>query len=233
MTSAASADAGLGHDHGLGRNPAGQGRENGTVDVERLEVADVDADDRGLRRDGPFDFLFGVRFHQHVHAELVAECAEVGKLGVGQRRDDQQDQVRAVGTGFPDLVLVHREVLAQQRHVDGGADGVEVREGPAEAALFGEDADDGGAAVGVLPGERRGIGDGGEITLGGAAALDFGDDLELVRGTDDGPPRAAQASRAGAAPAARSFSSARDTRPLAGLHVLPDTGVDVIENSHH
>ena len=79
--------------------------------------------------------------------------------GVGQRGHDQQDQVRAVGAGFPDLVLIEREVLAEQRDVHGGADGVEVRERAAEAALLGEHADDGGAAVGVLlrparPGQR-------------------------------------------------------------------------------
>ena len=72
---------------------------------------------------------------------------------------DQQDQVRAVGPGFPDLVLVDHEVLAQQRDVHGGPDGVEVGQRAAEAALLGQDADHGGAAVGVLRGERRRVGD--------------------------------------------------------------------------
>ena len=69
------AHAGFGHHERAGGNAAGQRREDGTVDVERLEVADVDADDPGVRGHGALDFLGRVRLDQHVHAELAAEGA--------------------------------------------------------------------------------------------------------------------------------------------------------------
>ena len=59
-----------------------------------------------------------------------------------ERRDDEQDEVGAVGPGLPHLVAGDDEVLAQHRDVDGGPDGVEVVEAAAEPALLGEHGDD-------------------------------------------------------------------------------------------
>ena len=133
--------------------------------------------------------------------------------------------------GLPDLVLVNHEVLAQQRNVHGGPDGVEIGQRAAEAALLGQDADHGGPAVGVLCGEGRGIGDVRELALGRAAALDLGNHLELVpgaRGPAEGGPGVTGGRRRGG-----TLLQLRErNQTLARLHILPDTGIDVVENAH-
>src|SRR5699024_729438 len=70
---------------------------------------------------------------------------------------------------------VDHEVLAQHRHVDPCADGVEVVEGPSEATALGEHADGARTVVGVDRGEVGGGGDRGQRALRGAGALDLGD----------------------------------------------------------
>ena len=85
-----------------------------------------------------------------------------------------------MGAGLPQLVAGDDEVLAQHRDVDRGAHGVQVGERPAEPALLGEHADDGGAAGLVVGGERGRVVDGRELALGRAAALDLGDDAHAV-----------------------------------------------------
>jgi hypothetical protein len=156
---------------------------------------------------------------------------ELAQLLVGEGGDDQQDQVSAVRAGFPDLVLVDHEVLAQHRNVHRGTDGVQIGERAAEAALLGQDTDHGGPAVGVLRGERRGVRDAGEVALGGAAALDLGDDLEfatvLGQPAEGSPGVPGRSRRQGAV---LQFREGHEALPV--LHVLPDTGVDVVENSH-
>ena len=136
-----------------------------------------------------------------------------------------------MGAGFPDLVLVNREVLAQKRDIHCLADGVEVGEGPVEAALFGEDADDGSTAVGVLDRQVRGIGDARQVTLGRAAPLDFGDDLQLV------PWRGVAAEGSPGVPRGRGSCGAvlqlsEGHQATAGLQVFPGAGIDVVEDSH-
>src|SRR5690606_25333248 len=81
---------------------------------------------------------------------------------------------------------VDREVLAQEEHVSLPPLAVarhlpQVREGAAEVPRLGEDADGRGTARHVLArgGDRVERGDG---ALGGARALDLGDDVERVAG---------------------------------------------------
>ncbi len=62
---------------------------------------------------------------------MPSECDpldEGRQHGLLEGGDDQQDEVGAVGAGFPDLVGRHDEVLAQDGDVHLGADGVEVGE---------------------------------------------------------------------------------------------------------
>src|SRR5699024_4262542 len=111
-------------------------------------------------------------------------------------------------------------------HVHAGADGVEVREGAAEAALLGEDADRGGAGGRVGGGELGRLGDLGEGALGGAGALDLGDQAH-------GAAVTAQAG-GGVEGGGRGAGAAIDLRLGDGVpsrgEVLPHTDDDVVEN---
>ena len=95
-----------------------------------------------------------VHLDQHGQAELAGLVVQPAQGVVVERGDDEQRQVGAGGAGLDQLVAGDDEVLAQHRDVDGGADGAQVVEAAAEAALLGEHADRGGTAGGVLP--RRG-----------------------------------------------------------------------------
>ena len=100
------------------------------------------------------------------------------ELAVGERRDDEQHEVGAVGAGLPHLVVGDHEVLAQHRHPDRGAHGIEVVEAAAEAALLGEHRH--GRRSPGLVGHREGggVGDVGQRTLARAGPLDLGDERQ-------------------------------------------------------
>ena len=59
-------------------------------------------------------------------------------VGIAQGGDDQQHGVRAGGACLDELVLVDDEVLAEQRHRDGGPDCLEVRQVAVEERRLGE-----------------------------------------------------------------------------------------------
>ena len=93
-----------------------------------------------------------------------------------ERRHDEQGDVRAVGTCFPELVVADHEVLAQHRDGHSRSHRGQVGERTAEAALLGEHADDVGAARRIVGSESRRVSDRGERPLAGALTLDLGDD---------------------------------------------------------
>ena len=74
------ADSGFGHHDGAGRYQACQCAEHGAVHVQGFEVAHVDADDPGTGGHGSLHLVSGVRLHQDVHAQLVAQGQEVAQL---------------------------------------------------------------------------------------------------------------------------------------------------------
>lgn len=173
-------DAGLGDLDDVRGDLGGDALEGGAVDLEGLEVARVDADDPGAGVDGPLDLLLVV------HLDERGEPDGLGALDEGDQRlllqggDDEEREVGSVRPGLPELVRGDDEVLAQDGDVDLGADGLQVRERAAEAALLGEDGDDGRAARLVVRGESGRVGDRGECALGRAGALDLADHLDAV-----------------------------------------------------
>ena len=169
------------------------------VDLEGLEVAGVDADDAGAGVERPLELGLVVHLDQRRHAERLGALDERDERLLLEGGDDEQGEVGAVRAALPQLVAGDDEVLAQHRHVDPRADGVEVGQAAAEAARLGEHADDAGAAGLVVGGQAGGVGDRGERALAGAAALDLGDDGDagpaqhrgaVERAADGGRPRA-------------------------------------------
>ena len=166
--------------------PLGQAAEQVAVELERRQVACVDADEPRADIGGAVDLIGGVRLDQRRHAELERERVQAAEHILLERRDDQQHEVGAGGACLEHLVLGRDEVLAQHRQLDRGSNGFEVGEAPLEAATLGEHRDRRRAALLVEPGLVCGIGDRGEIAARRARALDLGDDLDAVGGSEGG-----------------------------------------------
>ena len=146
-----AADAGLGHLHHARR--AGPGAifsnvDRSTSSVVRSRALTPMTDGAGLQR--AVGLGLGVHLDQRGHAQGLDPLQQADERVLLQRGDDQQDDVGAVRPGLVHLVAADDEVLAQDRDVDDGADGVEVGLRAAEAAPLGEHADHPGAAGGVL-----------------------------------------------------------------------------------
>ena len=120
------------------------------VDLQRGQVAGVDPDHRRAGGQRAVGLGLGVHLDQRGHAERLDPLEQADERVLLERGDDEQDDVGAVRPGLVHLVAGDDEVLAQHRHVDGGAHRVEVGLRAAEAAPLGEHADHPGAAGGVL-----------------------------------------------------------------------------------
>jgi hypothetical protein len=71
-----TANAGLGDRDDAGRNRWGDPREGSRVNLERLEVARVDADDPGTGRQGPFELVVVMNLDKCGHAERLGAFDE-------------------------------------------------------------------------------------------------------------------------------------------------------------
>lgn len=153
-------------------------------------------------RDGAPDLLLGVRLHERLHAQLAGDAQQVLEGGVVEGGDDEQDQIRPVGPGLVDLVLVDREVLAQHRDAHGAAHGVQIGQRAAEAALLGEHGDHGRTAALVGGGQGGGVVDRRQRALRRRGALDLRDDLQgvAVQTAQRGPGIQGRGRGAGRAP---------------------------------
>jgi hypothetical protein len=221
-----AADAGLGHLDHTGREPGRDLLEGGAVDVQGGEVAGVDPDDGGPRIERAVGLALGVHLDQGGHAQRLDPLEQTEQRVLLEGRDDQQDDVGAVGPRLVHLVAADDEVLAQDRHVDDRADGVQVGLRSAEAAPLGQHADDPGTPGCVLHGEVGGIGDRGEVALRGAPALDLGDHAD-ARGAQRG-----ERVQSGTGVEGGGLHLGERTAGLADGEVLADAGHDLVEHGH-
>ena len=221
-----AADAGLGDLDDRVGDERGQPAEDRAVDLERLEVAGVDADDAAAGVEGALQLDLVVDLDQGRHAQALGALDQRDEGLLLERCDDEQGDVGAVRPALPQLVGRHDEVLAQQRHRDASAYGVQVGQAPAEAALLGEDADDRGAPGLVVLGQRGRVGDRRQRALGRAAALDLRDDRHAESAQDR---LGVQGRRLGRSTVLE-LVQARAGLPLG--QVLPHADEDVVEHAH-
>ena len=92
-----------------------------------------------------------MRLDERAEAEPLGRGQEVTEERRFEDRDDQEDGVGAGGARLPELVLVDREVLAQERDAHGATDVGEVLQPALKVFLVGQDRDRGGAVVRVGP----------------------------------------------------------------------------------
>src|SRR6185437_10374489 len=69
---------------------------------------------------------------QHIHAERKSRILKRLCLVVGNRREDDEDAVRAPRARLVNLIRVEHEILAQSRKINGFARQFEILEGPLE-----------------------------------------------------------------------------------------------------
>ena len=172
--------------HRIGRDAVGQPAEQVAVELERRQIARVDADEPRAHVGGAGDLVGRVRLDERGHAELERQRVQPREDVLIERRDDQQHEVGAGCASLEHLVLGGDEVLAQDRERDRGLDGLEVGEAALEPASFGQHRDRGCTALLVEARLERGVGDLCEIAARRTRALDLGDDLHAVCGCEGG-----------------------------------------------
>ena len=97
--------------------------------------------------------------------DFARERSKLAQPGIVQRRDDQQDAIRAQGARFIDLIRVDGEILAQHRQRAGGAGLLQMFIGTLEKIAVGEHRQAGGAMALVA------LGDFGGVKIGAQQAL--------------------------------------------------------------
>ena len=91
-------------------------------DLEGVEVARIDADERRVSREGPLELGLVVNLDQRVDPRLGRGLEAPAQLFVGQGTHDEQDRTGAEGPRLPDLDRIDGEVLAQHRRAEMSGD---------------------------------------------------------------------------------------------------------------
>ena len=151
----AALDARFRNEQAIARNQRRKPLGHGEIDLERAQVAIVDAEDRRAEGERPPHLAFVMRLDQSVHAEPPGHRQDLGRLGIVEQRQDDENGVGAVEPGFGNLARVDDEVLGEDRAVEDPPHRAQILERAAEIGAVGEDADRvRGAGIGAPPGRR-------------------------------------------------------------------------------
>lgn len=106
-------DAALGYANTFGRNFLSQSKRGCQIDLERLQVAAVDADQvaSGIQR--ALQLIFVVNFAEHVKLVCCSGMRKREQVFLFEGRNDEQNRIGAMGAGFDDLKFIDYEILAQ------------------------------------------------------------------------------------------------------------------------
>ena len=151
------------------------------VDLERAQVAVVDAEDAGGRVEGDFDLGFVVDFDQGLEAAGVGRVEQAPVVVATQGRHDEEDGIGAGHHGFVDLGLVHDEVLAQHRDVHRLADAGHEVEVAVEEAFVGQHRDRAGPGGRIAHRLRDRVDARRDHPGRGRGPLDLGDQAQSER----------------------------------------------------
>jgi hypothetical protein len=145
-----------------------------------LQVAIVDADNAGVRSESAIEFGLRVDLDERLHGKFAAQSEEIAQKRIVERRHNQEETIRIVGTGFPNLPGIKDKILAQSGEGHFLACIAKILERAAEEFTFRENGKRGGA------GGFQGFGKGRRVegiandAAGGRGRLEFGDDVESV-----------------------------------------------------
>ena len=160
------------------------------IDLERRQVAVVDAEQTRAEIECAEEFLLGVDLDEHIELERFRDGVKVFELRLFERGDDEQHGVRASDRCLVKLDLVNDEILAQTRERRFLPDAREVAEMALEKLFVRQHRDAIRAGRFVLPRDHHGI----EVRCDHARArrcfFYFGDEPEML-GAAIEPPREA------------------------------------------
>src|SRR5881628_525714 len=196
--------------------------------LERSEIAVVDPDDAAADRERLVHFGGGVALDQRREAESLRGGEQLREPRGLEDRDDQEHRVGAGRARLPELVLVDREVLAQERHVDRRAYATQIVEAPLEVFLVGEDRDRVGAVARVRGGEGDRIEAAREDAARRRGLLHLGDQADRRRRRAE---RAFEIARGGCRVALPLERRARHGGLPPG-HLSARVGGDLVEDRH-
>src|SRR5205085_2964727 len=109
------------------------------IDLERAQIAVVDADDPRADVEGDRKLARVVNLDERVEPVPRRVIVQYLQLRRPQRRDDEQNRVGAGNLRLEQLVFRDDEVLAEQRQADRGPDRREVLERAVEKCRLGKD----------------------------------------------------------------------------------------------
>ena len=135
----------------------GQKLGGGQIDREGFEVAIVDADDPGVRGQGPFEFREIVDLDEGVELKGVSDLEKVFQCRLIKRGNDEQDRVGTRDDGFEDLCLMNDEVFAEAGNAHFVANEREVFKTPLKVLFVGEDGDRGRSGLVISPRDGEGV----------------------------------------------------------------------------
>ena len=167
------ADARFGDDQPIVRHLVAEA--SGAIDIhlQRPEVAVVQPDEPGVRRERAIELAGVVDLDERLQADLERTVDEPRQAAGGMEDREQEDQVRAGGAEDRQLDLLDHEVLGQDRDGDGCAHGAQVLDRAAEPVRLAQDRDGRRATgfVGARAGDDVLVGR-GDPTRGRRRALD-------------------------------------------------------------
>ena len=111
------------------------------INCQCPQIAIVHADDLRSGVQSNHQFIERVHLDKHVQPSLRRMRVELFEFEPRQRRNDQQDGIRARRTRLENLIAIDDEVLAKQRQLRRGADRRQVIERAVEEHRLGQDRD--------------------------------------------------------------------------------------------
>ena len=228
-------DAGLGHQQAVGGHVLEHAQGRIERDLERPQVAVVDAHQRGLELEGALQLGAVVHFYQHRHVQAAGDGFKVGHLRVIQTRGDQQNGIGPHGPRFIDLVRIHHEILAQHGQQCAGPGLLQVVRLALEKLPIGQHRQASRAhlavAFHVALGNVGRLEVGAQHALAGAGLLDLGNHRRLTLG-DLGAQRAFKVAGEHAALGIGAHGGQRQAL-FGGGHFFVLDGDDFVEDVTH
>ncbi len=189
--------AALRHDHSVVIGQMGDQLELGTpVDLERREVACIDADHLCAEADGALQLSCVVRLDERLETEFVRVIHQGCRTLIVDVAEQDEGSVGTRDLRLQQVQLFGEETFGEKRRRRRGARGLEIVERAAEA-IVDENGDGRGTRVRELRGELCWVGVGTEVPGGGRTALDFGnrDEARGGEGSAESAHHAATLSR--------------------------------------
>src|SRR5439155_25457208 len=146
------------------------------IDLQGLEVAVVDADQRGLETERAVELGAVVHLDQYVKSELAGGVHQLARQAVFEGGHDQEDAVGAERPALDHLIGVEDEILAQYREAASGARGLQMIVAALEIGRVREYREAGGAARLIGLRQRGRIEIGADQAAAGRGLLDLGNE---------------------------------------------------------